>query len=84
MNYTVNVSIPETLANLAKKRVKAGYYSSFSEVIREALRNLLMAESTTEVPVFKMSKKAEKIALKAMEDYRKGKAIEIKSFKDLE
>ena len=84
MNYTINVSIPKTLANLAKERVKAGYYSSLSEVIREALRNLLMTESTTEVPVFKMSKKAEKITLKAMEDYKKGKVIEIKSFKDLE
>lgn len=36
------------------------------------------------IPVFKMSKRAEKVALQAQKDYKEGKALEIKSFKDLD
>jgi len=84
MNYTVNVSIPKSLAELAKNEVKKGYYSSLSEVIREALRNHLINKRVDDVPVIKMSKKAERIGLKALDDHKKGKTIRIKSFKDLE
>jgi len=81
MNYTINISLPKNLADLAKKEVKKGYYSSLSELVRTALRKALME---SKVPTFKMSKKAEKIALQALRDYKAGKAIEIDSFKELE
>ena len=41
MNQTINISLPKTLSNLAKQQVKKGYYSSFSEVVRDALRQFL-------------------------------------------
>lgn len=40
MNQTINVSLPKGLNDLAKAQVKAGLYSSVSEVIRDALRRL--------------------------------------------
>lgn len=80
INYTINISLPKALADKAKEQVKTGYYSSVSEVVREALRCLFIKEK---VPVFKMSPKAEKRALQALKDYKEGKAIEINSFKEL-
>ena len=81
MNYTVNISLPKNLADLAKREVKKGYYASLSELVRTALRKSLMKP---EVPTFKMSKKAERIALQALKDYKEGKATKINSFKELE
>lgn len=81
MNYTINISLPKNLADLAKKEVKKGYYTSLSELMRTALRRVLTEPG---VPTFKMSKKAEKISLQALKDYKERKAIEIKSFKELE
>lgn len=40
---TMNVSLPPRLAELVRERVEAGLYSSTSEVVREALRRLLLA-----------------------------------------
>jgi len=45
MNYTINISIPKKLGDLAKAQVEAGYYSSVSEVVRTAMRTLLARES---------------------------------------
>lgn len=81
MSYTVNISLPKQLADLAKKQVAKGHYSSLSEVIRTALREFL---TKPDVPVYKMSKKAERIAKKALEDYRNGKAIPLDSVEDLD
>jgi len=81
MSYTINVSLPATLAKKAKEKVDEGYYSSFSELVRAGIRALIKKE---EVPTFVMSKKAEEKALRALKDYEEGKAIEIKSFKELE
>jgi putative addiction module CopG family antidote len=80
MNYTVNVSIPKPLADIAHEQVKKGYYSTLSEVVRAALRKLLVED---QVPTFKMSAKAEKRAEKAYQEYLEGKAIKINSVKDL-
>jgi len=82
MNYTVNISLPKTLAELGKQQVKKGYYTSLSEVIRAALRQFLLAK--TEVPTYKMSEKAEKRALKALKDYKEGKTIRLKNINDLD
>jgi putative addiction module CopG family antidote len=81
MNYTVNISIPKPLADMAHEQVKKGYYSTLSEVVRQALRKLLIED---QVPTFKMSKKAEKRAEKAYQEYLDGKAIRLKSLNDLD
>lgn len=80
MNKTINVSIPKTLTDLAEEQVKAGYYSSISEVVRDALRRFLIL---TNVPVFPLSEKAEKIALQGLEEHRRGKSRQVASFKEL-
>jgi putative addiction module CopG family antidote len=80
MNNTINISLPKGLSELANQQVKAGYYSSISEVIRDALRKMLMEPA---VPTFKMSEKAEKIAAQAEKEYREGKTKIIKSFTEL-
>jgi putative addiction module CopG family antidote len=80
MNNTINISLPKALSDLANQQVKAGYYSSISEVIRDALRKMLMEPA---VPTFKMSKKAEKVAAEAEKEYREGKTIPFTSVSDL-
>ena len=42
MNQTINISLPTNLTNIAKAQVKAGNYSSISEVIRDALRKTFL------------------------------------------
>lgn len=79
MSYTINISLPKQLSDLAHEQIKQGYYESVSEVVRDALRRLLVPE----VPTFQMSKKAEKRAIKAYEEYRAGKTKSIKSINDL-
>lgn len=79
-NKTINISLPHGLAELAEAQVKAGYYSSVSEVIREALRKILFTPS---VPTFKMSEKAEKVALQAKRDYEAGRVTSFESFSEL-
>lgn len=79
MSYTINISLPKELAQLAQKEVKRGYYESVSELIRDALRRLLVRD----VPTFQMSKKAEKRAMKAYQEYLDGKAKPIKSIDEL-
>lgn len=80
MNQTINISLPKKLAQLAQEQVKAGYYTSVSEVIRDALRNSLTIPS---IPVYKMSPKAEKVALQAEKDYKNGNVVEFDSFEEL-
>ncbi len=80
MNYTVNVSIPKPLADLAHEQVKRGHYATLSEVMRAALRKLLVKD---DVPVYKMSKRAERRAKIAYQEYLDGKAIKINSVDEL-
>lgn len=80
MNKTINVSLPQGLTDLAKQQVKAGYYSSISEVIRDALRKNLMEPT---VPTFKMSQKAEIITDQAEKDYQDGSITEFTDFNEL-
>lgn len=79
MSYTINISLPKQLAELAGKQVKNGYYSSVSEVVRDALRKLFEPE----VPAFPMSKKAENKAMKAWSEYKAGKTKELNSLEEL-
>lgn len=78
--YTVNISLPKQLAKLAQEQVKKGYYGSLSEVIRDALRNLLHPE----IPVFPMSKRQVRLVKQAMKDHRAGKTVELKNVDDLD
>lgn len=81
MNQAINVSLPKSLRELAREQVKAGYYSSVSEVIRSALRQLLLRPH---VPVYPLSEKAEEIGLRALSEHKGGRSIQITSFKDVE
>jgi putative addiction module CopG family antidote len=81
MNYTINISIPKTLADLAHSEVKKGHYTSVSEVIRDALRNLLVRQK--EIPTYKLTKKMERDYQKAYKEHLEGKSIKINSVKDL-
>jgi Arc/MetJ-type ribon-helix-helix transcriptional regulator len=42
MNQTINISLPIDLVKLAKDQIKLGYYTSISEVVRDALRHSLL------------------------------------------
>lgn len=82
MTYTTNISLPEELADLTKKQVEKGYYTSISEVIRDALRKLLF--SSEPVPTFKMSKKTENMVREAQKNYEEGKTISLEDVDDLD
>jgi putative addiction module CopG family antidote len=78
--YTINISLPKQLADLAHEQVKKGYYGSVSEVIRDALRRLLEPK----IPTIQMNKKQIKLVEQAWKDYYAGKTVPIKSIKDLD
>ena len=81
MNTTINVSLPKGLADLAKQKVKQGYFSSVSEVIRDALRSSMLS---SDVPTFQMSQKAEKVTRQARKDHADGKTTLLKDIDDLD
>jgi len=78
---TINISLPSNLNALARHQVNAGYYSSVSEVIRDALRRLFL---TSSIPTIKMSKKAERTFLQARKDHAEGKTTLLKNINDLD
>jgi putative addiction module CopG family antidote len=78
--YTINISLPKQLADLAHEQVKKGYYGSVSEVIRDALRRLLEPK----IPTIQMNKKQIKLVEQAWKDYNSGKTVPIKNIKDLD
>ncbi len=39
--YTVNISLPPKLRDSALSLIEQGYYASFSDVVRDSLRQLL-------------------------------------------
>ena len=80
MNKTINVSLPQGLTNLAKQQVEAGYYSSVSEVIRDALRKMFIE---TKTPTINLSDKAEKQFIKAEKDYKTGNVTKFNTVSEL-
>jgi len=80
MSYTVNISLPKQLAQLANQQVKKGYYGSLSEVIRDALRQLL----SPEIPTIPMNKRQIRKVDQAWKEYKAGKTIPLKSIHDLD
>lgn len=81
MNQTINISLPKGLIDLARQQVKSGYYSSVSEVIRDAMRKY---SAETSYPTIKLSKKAEAVFDKGLEEYHTGKSTRLKSTDDLD
>jgi antitoxin ParD1/3/4 len=66
---TMNVSLPDALAEFVEGEVAAGEYTSQSEVVREALR-LLHREKSVEREKAEMLRRAVSVGL---EDFRKGR-----------
>lgn len=69
---TVNISIPEKLKQQADQLVKTGYYASFSDFVRDAIRNSLKQGQYNSW------------AEQAKKDRKQGKAVILKSDKDID
>lgn len=69
---TINISIPTKLKSQAELLVKNGYYVSFSDLVRDSLRRLV---------------EKDKFGLwlhETKKDLRKGKAVVLKSGKEID
>lgn len=69
---TINISLPSQLKGQADNLIKQGYFASFSDLVRTALRKVLM-ENTYD-----------KLALEAIRDYRLGKTKALRTKKDID
>lgn len=69
---TINISLPVQLKTEAKALVDEGFYVSFSDLVRDALRNL----------VFKS--KYDLLYRQAKEDEKNGEAVVLKNKKDID
>jgi Arc/MetJ-type ribon-helix-helix transcriptional regulator len=69
---TVNISLPKKLKEQAQKLVEAGYYASFSDLVRDSLRQVV-AKSKYDLMVEE-----------AIEDEKRGEAVVLKSKKDID
>lgn len=67
---TINVSLPDKLKEQAQRLVELGYYASFSELVRDSLRNVVNKSKydlwTEEAQ--KQSKAGETVVLESDED----------------
>jgi len=68
---TINISLPTKLKSRAEALVKGGYYASFSDLVRDSLRRLI---ERSEYDLW---------ADEAREDFKKGKAVILKSGKEI-
>jgi len=69
---TVNISLPIKLRKQAQELVSRGFYASFSDLVRDSLRQVV-AKS-----------KYDLMAEEAKEDMKKGKGVLLKSQKDID
>lgn len=69
---TINVSLPEKLKDKAQELVDKGFYASFSDLVRDSLRQLMEKS------------KYDLWYEEALEDEKKGKATVLRSKKDIE
>jgi len=72
MISTINISLPKQLKLLAEKEIKKGYYASFSDLVRSSLRKTLMESELDQI--LEVTKN----------NYKKGKAIVLKTDKDVD
>jgi len=68
---TINISLPDKLKTKAQTLVDSGYYSSFSDMVRDALRRLVQKDKYT------------LWADDGMEDLKKGRATVLKNKKEI-
>lgn len=71
MINTINISLPSQLKDASEKLVKEGYYASFSDLVRTALRKVV--EETN----------YNYLAKQAKNEYIQGKAKVLKNTKDI-
>lgn len=69
---TINISLPDKLKKEADQVIAEGYYSSFSDLVRTALRNIIHMD------------KYDRMAKQAMDEYRKGKSTVLRSPQDVD
>jgi len=69
---TINISLPAKLKSQAETSVKNGYYVSFSDLVRDSLRRLVEKN------------KYDLWVNEAKKDLAKGKAVVLKSAKDID
>ena len=69
---TINISIPIKLKEEANSLVKKGYYVSFSDLVRDSLRALIEKS------------KYDLLADEAKRDEKEGKAVILKTNKDVD
>ena len=69
---TVNISLPVKLKKQAQELVDYGYYASFSDLVRDSLRQVVAKN------------KYDLMVEEAIEDEKRGEAVILKSKKDIE
>ena len=69
---TVNISLPVKLRKQAQELVDYGYYASFSDLVRDSLRQVVA------------NNKYDLMVEEAIEDEKRGEAVILKSKKDIE
>jgi Arc/MetJ-type ribon-helix-helix transcriptional regulator len=68
---TINISLPEQLKKEADTLVGAGYYVSFSDLVRDGLRQIVDA------------RRYDRWYKEAKQDEKEGRAVVLKSKKDI-
>ncbi len=69
---TINVSLPEKLKKDAEALIKAGEYVSFSDLVRDSLRNAVE------------EKELDRLYAEAKKDLKNGKAVVLRNKKDVD
>ncbi len=69
---TINISLPDKLKEAGENLIKAGYFASFSDLVRDSLRNSI--EKTN----------MDHLYLEAKKDLRTGKATVLRNKNDVE
>ncbi|OQX50950.1 hypothetical protein B5M47_02435 [candidate division CPR3 bacterium 4484_211] len=71
MRRVINISLPQTLANLVEKEVATGQYASKSEFFRNLLRMWIESKALTELEKSRTEFKSEKAkVLRSLKDLR--------------
>ncbi|MBI4157630.1 ribbon-helix-helix protein, CopG family [Candidatus Woesebacteria bacterium] len=69
---TINISLPEKLKEKAQELVEKGFYASFSDLVRDSIRQTVTKN------------KYDLWTEEALEDERKGRAVVLKTKKDID
>lgn len=69
---TINISLPDVLKKQADAVIADGYYASFSDLTRTALRQILRDH------------KLDRMVAEAKQEYKEGKGILLRTDKDIE